>query len=124
MHDHITNAMSPWIVTFLTAIISTLFDLPLGVVITAFGGAYWAVYRNSALKVSQSIALITLSTFVACVMVHGIVWVFSDWLHLSNIPQRPIAFILGFAVIDKPCRDTLIELIKSKLNLFGVKNDN
>lgn len=121
MHEPITNATSPWLVAFLTAITSTLFDLPIGVVITAFGGAYWAVYRNSALKVSKSVALIILSTFVACTFVHGVVWVFDAWLSISNIPQRPLAFILGFAAIDKPCRDALIEFFKSKSNALEVK---
>jgi len=121
MHEPITNTASPWLVAFLTAITSTLFDLPLGVVITAFGGAYWAVYRNSALKVSKSIVLIILSTFVACVMVHGIVWIFNAWMNITNVPQRPVAFILGFAVIDKPCRDTLIQFFKEKFSLLGVQ---
>lgn len=121
MPDPVTHATSPWLVAFLTAITSTFFDLPLGVIITAFGGAYWAVYRNSALKVRKSIWLIIISTFIACVMVHGIVWIFHAWLDISNIPQRPVAFILGFAVIDKPFRDWLIQLIASKYNLLEVK---
>jgi hypothetical protein len=121
MHDQLTHAVSPWIVAFMTAVTSTLFDLPIGVVITAFGGAYWAVYRNAALQVSKSIVLIVLSTFVACVMVHGIVWIFDEWMNIKNIPQRPVAFFLGFAVIDKPCRDAFIEFFKSKFNLLGVQ---
>jgi vancomycin permeability regulator SanA len=121
MPDPITHATSPWLVASLSAVVSTLFDLPLGVVITAFGGAYWAVYRNSSLRVSRSIFLILFSTFIACVMVHGIVWIFQAWLDISNVPQRPVAFILGFAVIDKPFRDWLIQLIASKYNLLEVK---
>lgn len=121
MPDPITHATSPWLVAFLSAVVSTLFDLPLGVVITAFGGAYWAVYRNSSLRVSKSIFLIIFSTFIACVMVHGIVWMFNAWMGITNVPQRPVAFILGFAVIDKPCRDSLIEFFKSKFSLLGVQ---
>jgi vancomycin permeability regulator SanA len=121
MPDPITHATSPWLVASLSAVVSTLFDLPLGVVITAFGGAYWAVYRNSSLRVSRSIFLILFSSFIACVMVHGIVWIFQAWLDISNVPQRPVAFILGFAVIDKPFRDWLIQLIASKYNLLEVK---
>ena len=121
MPDPITHATSPWLVASLSAVVSTLFDLPLGVVITAFGGAYWAVYRNSSLRVSRSIFLILFSTFIACAMVHGIVWMFNAWMGINNVPQRPVAFILGFAVIDKPCRDSLIEFFKSKFSLLGVQ---
>lgn len=121
MPDPVTHATSPWLVATLTAALSALFDLPIGVIITAFGGAYWAVYRNSALRVSKSIWLIILSTFIACVMVHGIVWIFHAWLDINNVPQRPVAFMLGFAVIDKPFRDWLIQIFTSKYNLLEVK---
>lgn len=121
MPDPITHATSPWLVAFLTAATSFLFDLPLGVVITATGGAYWAVYRNKSLKVSKSIFLIIAATAIASIMVHGVVWIFAEWLKVQNIPQRPIAFFLGFAVIDKQCRDSFLEFIKSKLSFLEVQ---
>lgn len=121
MPDPITHATSPWLVAFLTALTSLLFDLPLGVVITATGGAYWAVYRNRSLKVSKSIFLIIAATAIASILVHGVVWIFTEWLDIHNVPQRPIAFFLGFAVIDKQCRDSFIEFIKSKLSFLEVQ---
>lgn len=121
MPDPVTHATSPWIIAFLTAGASFLFDLPLGVVITATGGAYWAVYRNRSLKVRRSIFLILAATAIAATMVHGIVWIFTEWLDIQNVPQRPIAFFLGFAVIDKQCRDAFIEFIKSKLSFLEVQ---
>jgi len=121
MPDPITHATSPWIIAFLTASASFLFDLPLGVVITAAGGAYWAVYRNRSLKISRSILLIIAATAIASVMVHGVVWIFTEWLNIHNVPQRPIAFFLGFAVIDKQCRDAILDFIKSKLTFLEVQ---
>lgn len=121
MPDPITHATSPWIVAFLTSATGFLFDLPLGVVITATGGAYWAVYHNKSLEVSKSIFLIIAATAIASIMVHGVVWIFTEWLDINNVPQRPIAFFLGFAVIDKRCRDAIIEFIKSRLSFLEVQ---
>jgi len=121
MPDPVTHATSPWAIGILTAAASFLFDLPLGVVITAAGGAYWAVYRNKSLKVSKSILLMLAATAIACTMVSGVVWIFTEWFKFSNIPQRPIAFFLGFAVIDKQCRDAFVDFLKSKLSLLEVQ---
>jgi hypothetical protein len=120
MPDPITHATSPWLIAILTAAASYLFDLPLGVVITAAGGAYWAVYRNKSLKVFSSIFLILIATAIAATMVHLVVWVFDELLNIKNTPQRPIAFFLGFMVIDKQFRDWVFSLVKSKANSLEV----
>jgi hypothetical protein len=117
---HTINA-SPWIVASLTASASFLFDLPLGVVITAAGGAYWAVYRDQSLSIVKSIFLIIAGMAIASIMVDGASWLFSAILGLTNIPQRPLAFILGFAVIDKAFRDKIIDYVKSRLDGLEVK---
>jgi len=121
MPDPVTHATSPWLIATLTAAASFLFDLPLGVVITAAGGAYWAVYRNKSLKVGRSILLIIGGMLIAVTLVHGVTWMFENLFGMKDIPQRPVAFILGFAVIDKPCRDALISWIKSKFDFLQVQ---
>lgn len=121
MPDPVTHVTSPWLIAMLTAAASFLFDLPLGVVITAAGGAYWAVYRNKELKVCSSILLIIGGMLVAVTLVHGVNWVFENFFDMKNIPQRPVAFVLGFAAIDKPCRDALIAWVKTKFDFLQVQ---
>ena len=123
MSDPITHAAtaSPWIVAMLTSLASLLFDLPLGVVITAAGGSYWAVYRNPQLKFVQSLFLISAGMAIASVMVEGVSWFFKYVLAVSEIPQRPLAFILGFAIIDKDFPDRIINYITAKLDGLEVK---
>ncbi|TFW71414.1 hypothetical protein C3Y98_04730 [Methylotenera oryzisoli] len=121
MPDPITHAASPLAIATLSTAASFLFDLPLGVVITAVGGAYWAVYRNKSLKVGRSILLIIGATLIAVTLVHGVTWMFDTLLNMKDIPQRPVAFLLGFAVIDKPFRDSLIAWAKSKFDFLQVQ---
>lgn len=123
MSDPITHAtnLSPWVVAALTSAASFLFDLPLGVVITAAGGAYWAVYRNPSLSFLSSFFVIIAGAAVASALVPGVVWLFAEVFGFKNMPLRPLAFLLGFAVVDKPTRDWVTEFLKSKLGGMEVK---
>ncbi len=120
MPDPVTHITSPLIVTTLSAGASYLFDLDLAIVITAFGGAYYAVYRDSEKKVLSSIALIVVAMAVACIAVHGVNWLADYFFSIKDLPQRPLAFILGFAAIDKQLRENIFEFLKSKITVNGV----
>jgi hypothetical protein len=119
MQDQI-SAASPWLISTLTSLASLLFGLPLGVVISAFGGAYWAVYRNPSMTVYKSVWLILVSMMVACALVEGVHWT-GEVLFGWNIPQRPAAFLLAFATIDKNFRDWLIAFFKTKFESKQVR---
>lgn len=123
MSDPVTHTLNatPWLITALTAGASFLFDLPLGVVITAAGGAYWAVYRDRTITMGRSIFLIIAGMLIASVMVSGATWLFEFLFGVTNLPQRPLAFILGFATVDKAFRDRIVDYIKSKLDGLQVK---
>jgi hypothetical protein len=120
MQDQIGAAASPWIISTLTALASLLFGLPLGVVISAFGGAYWAVYRNPSMTVIKSAWMIIVGMMVACALVEGVHWA-GDALFGWNMPQRPTAFLLAFATIDKDFRDWLIGFFKAKFESKEVR---
>ena len=120
MPDPITHITSPALVATLAGASSFLFDLDLAIVITAFGGAYYAVYRDDSKRVMQSIALILISMVVACIAVHAINWLADYFFNIKNLPQRPLAFILGFAVIDKQVREQIYFFIQSKVKVNEV----
>lgn len=90
-----------------------LFDQPLAVVMTAGGGALWAVWRHGKMKYWQAIVAIIAATLTACAMVGFVVWVL-DFLGATNAPVRGLAGLISFVIIDKTWRDKM-------LNFFGAK---
>jgi hypothetical protein len=115
MTDPISHA-SPYLVTALTAAASFMFGLPIGVVISAAGGAYWAVYRIKNISFKKSAWLILCGMVIAAVMVEGVDWLFKHLFGLNDLPHRPLAFMIGFAAIDKGFRDLLIGWLKAKFD--------
>jgi hypothetical protein len=122
MSDPVTNAVdnTPAIVATITGLSSFIFGLPVGVVIAALGGAYWATYRKPYPGIGSLIFQILTGMFIACIFVEGAEWLGKEWFGW-NIPQRPLAFILAFAVIDKPFRDKVIDFFWRKAETIEVK---
>jgi hypothetical protein len=120
MNGQLADA-SPWIVATLTSLASLLFGLPPGVAISAAGGAYWAWYRSKSSGFIYSLLLIVSGVFVACIFVEGVQWVFEKILNIPDIPQRPLAFILGFAAIDEKFRKRLIDWFAARFDTVEVK---
>jgi hypothetical protein len=120
MPDPVTHS-SPYFIVLLTAVASYVFDLPLGVVISAAGGAYWAVYRNTLQSANsftiylKAVWMILCGMAIASIMVQGATWVSLHFMGLPDLPQRPLAFMLGFAAIDKKFRDKIIDFIRGRI---------
>ncbi len=123
MPDPITHTVnaSPWIFASITATISFYLGVPEGILTIAAGGAYIAVYRLGKLSIFKTILFTLAGTAVAAIMVPGITWFFEHILLITAPPQRPLAFVLGFASIDKKSRDWLIAFCASKFQSVEVK---
>jgi len=93
---------APIIIGIVSSLSVFLFDQPLAVFMTAFGGALWAIWRHEKMKLWQSIAWIIAATITACSMVAFVVWV----LHLIGINDAPVAYAvvvnLRIAVLVEP----------------------
>lgn len=127
--------LAPIIVGFLSTAVMYLFHQPLAVVVTAAGGALWAVWRkdNPAFRTATGFkflkeygtAMVTVLTaaIAATILVELAVWLLSTVFGYANAPVRALAGLIGFVIVDKTWRDKFFSFLGIKFNDVEVKND-
>lgn len=124
---------APAIVGTLSAVAIFLFHQPLAVVVTAAGGALWAVWRKDnlvfqtatgkALAKAYAWSLITVlaAAIAATVLVELAVWILASIFNYSEAPVRALAGLIAFVIVDKVWRDKLFAFLGIKFGDIEVK---
>lgn len=113
--------LAPSIITALSAVTLYLFNQPLAVLVTAAGGAMWAVWRNETLTFSKSVVWVIVASLSAMVLVELAVWALHTLFGYDDAPVRALAGLIAFIIVDKPWRDRLYNFLATKLMGVEVK---
>jgi hypothetical protein len=112
------DATAPILIGLISSWLVFVFDQPLAVVMTAGGGALWAVWRHGQMKVWQAIAWIIAATFTACAMVSFVAWLLA-LLGATGVPIRGLAGLIAFVIIDKVWREKALTFLGVRIERVG-----
>lgn len=113
--------IAPPIIAGLSAITLYLFNQPLAVLVTAAGGALWAVWRNETFTFKVAAIWVVVASLSAMVLVELVVWMLHTLFGYDDAPVRALAGLIAFVIVDKPWRDRLYKFLATKLIGVEVK---